>query len=375
MGDEAVGAAGAAAGGNGNAGTSSAGSTSSGAPAAGGSGGGVGEGAGGSSTPAQTTQDTSAVGSFERVAAKMESESASSTDKLADTGEKPAGAVAKPQAAIDPKTGKPVVPSGAAGAGGEQFHLPRNKQEYDRILGNARTAAAAEVVAKQYGGATPESVREAAQLFQQIQANPKAWAQEILREEAGAGAGGATEEEDLTDPEPDYTSPDGKAQFYSKTTMATILQNMEKRLLKQMSPALTIAEKQAKQEQFNRVRGEAAKTAGEVMAVLKQDPRFEPNKAAVAQKLAAIPEETRRKVGSIAALYMAWHAVLNETVIPGLESATEKRLRTDQQRIVAGGTGGVVPGGGQQNVRKPVKDGDVDGLAKRFSELEQEMST
>lgn len=326
-----------------------------------------------SSTPSSTTthgpgsgapaSPESALASLERVSASLES--ASSPDKPAD-GSKPASATTGAPNA----DGKGGVATPDASTGGE-FHLPKSKEDYDRILGNARQKAVEEAL-KPLAWARElkkEEVMGAAQLFREIQADPVKWAKDILAE-AGEGT---NEEDDLTDPDPDYQSPDGKAQFYSGATVKKLLSNLEKRLLQQVDPAMQLVQNQRKAEERATIMREAQTTASEAMDVLKQDPRFEANKAALHEALSKVDPRVRARIGSIATLFMCWNKVVADKVIPNAEAAGEKRLQEDLTRQAAAAVGSVVPGG-TPSVRKPVKDGDVDALAKRMGELAEQMA-
>lgn len=342
----------------GNAGASGTGGASS-TPASSGATGDTGTGGGATATTTPSTTD-SAVASLERASAALES--VPSTDKPAEGTVKPAGAA----------TGTPNV-GAAAKPGEQQFHLPQSKVEYDRIITNARNKAAADAMAPLAWAKDlkQEDVTGAVTLFREIQADPKAWALGLL-EEMGIQPPAAPAEEELVDPDPDYTDPTGKEQFYSGKTVKQLLQNMEKRLTRQFQPALTAAEKQAQNDRMQAeresVQREATSTATEVMSILKQDPRFEANKAELASALKAVDPTVRKRIGTIATLFMCWNKVIAEKVLPNAERNAEKRLSDDLTRQAAVSVGSVVPGGGAP-ARKQVKDGDVDGLASRIGEI------
>lgn len=302
------------------------------------------------STPAKPE---SAVASFERAAAALES--VSSPDKTGETTP-PAGAA----------TGvvKPATPDAT-----KTFHVPQTKEEYDRILGNARTNAVKDAGVEWATKVNQQDVVGALTTFEEIRSDPVGWARGILKE---AGEPTGEVEEKLVDPSPAYTSPDGKAQFYSHDQVAVLLANMEKRLTKTFQPALTAAQTQqqreAQAEEMREVQAQATTTATEVMGILKQDPRFETHKDALRDKLSKVDPNVRKKIGAIATLFMCWNAVVAEKVIPNMASDAEKRLKTENDKQAAASVGNIVPGGGQQ-VRKPVRDGDVSGLASRIGEI------
>lgn len=346
-------------------GNASAAGGGSGTPSSGGSPGATPSAGGATSGTGTPSTPDSALASLERAEAALESDS--SPDKVAG-GAKPAGAA----------TGAPNA--AATKPGEQQFHIPQDKASYDRILNNVRQQAAAKALeplawAKDL---KKDDVVGAVSLFREIQADPKAWALSLL-EEMGVTPQAPAAEAELVDPEPDYTDPTGKEQFYSGKTVKQLLSNMEKRLLKQVQPALTAAERQAANERMQaerqQVQEQATSTANEVMSILKQDPRFEANKAELASALKAVDPGVRKKLGSIATLFMCWNKVIAEKVMPTASRDAEQRLSADLQRQAAAGVGNVVPGGGGAPTRKAVKDGDVDGLARRIGEIADTMTT
>lgn len=273
----------------------------------------------------------------------------------------------------------PVTPQGAgipaaAAVTGTEFHLPKTKEDYDRILNNARKKALEDsglhALVGEDGRSTidVETIREAVSLAQQIHQDPRAFVQTLMQE-----MGEGEEEEELVDPDPDYTSPDGKAKFYSDGTVKTLLANLEQKILRQMKPALGLVDQAKQAAQMREIATNATRTANEVMASVKKLPHFEQLKTSMAKKLAALDPAVRRRIGSPAALYMAYNAALAEEG-PNLERSIETRLRTEFGRQANAGQGNVVPGETPQ-VRKPVKDGDVNGLAKRMEELSTQFTT
>lgn len=325
-----------------------AGNEGAGAPSSAGAGSGTdsaGTGTGGAtsatgSTPASTTP-ASASASLERVAATAEA------------------APADPNAAVKPES---ATTSPAASTTGSEFHLPKTKEDYDRILNNARAKAASEVK-ERLGWAEkldPEITREAYALAQQFHQNPAEFARQILKELS------ESEEAELVDPDPDYTSPDGKAKFYSDSAVKTLLQNMEKRLMKQFKPAMSMVEQQEQRERMAQITADAAEIAKQALAEVRQYPHYAKYEALIAAKLKSIDPATRRRIGSVAALHMAYQAVINEKSAE-ISKETETRIRDEFSRKAAGGP--VIVPGDQSVPRKPVRDGDVDALAGRLGEL------
>lgn len=208
-----------------------------------------------------------------------------------------------------------------------------------------------------------------------MQSDPMGFARQLLAEaeEARGGAGGEVDDEPLVDPEPDLQSNDGKG-AYSAAAMKQIIQNMETRLSRQfkteLAPHSAMLEQGKQRELSARITAEGQKTAQEIWTEAVKLPHFETVRADVAKILAEMDPVARRKVGSAAALYMAYNKAFAEKVLPTLGKAAETKVTQDFARKAAAAVGTVVPGGGEATAKKPVRDGDVSGLAARMRELE-----
>ena len=306
-----------------------------------------------SSSPSSSSASASA--SLERAASSLES--TSSVDNPDNAGAssdvQPGGAASHP----------------ATSGNADRFHLPKDKADYDRILANARAKAAEDVEsryawAKRFENYDPDAIAEAVELYQQFGQDPVALARQII---ADASSG----EEDLTDPEADYIGPDGKTKFYSQETLDKRLSNMEKRLLGKLQPALTLAERSEQQERVRQITVQAQASAKEALDEVRQYPNFTKYQGQIAEKLASMGE-IRKRYGTIAALHMAYQAVMNENQAV-IRQDTENTIRTQNLKKARAGEGHVVPGDASMS-RKPVKDGDVDALARRIGELSQTMA-
>jgi hypothetical protein len=204
----------------------------------------------------------------------------------------------------------------------------------------------------------PTTVHEALQLIVQMREDPQAFAQELL----------GSREEELVDPDPDYNSPDGKAQFYSKATLAKLLENHTKRLMKQLQPVMNAHEQQQQAARIETIKQEGAAVAREAMEAISQYPHYKELAPKIREKLAALDASgVRRRIGAIAALHMAYQSARNE-MEPLLKQQVTQQVRDGFTRQAAASVGHVQPGN-QTVPRKPVRDGDVDGLAKRMEEL------
>lgn len=313
-------------------------------------------GASSTSAPASTPAAASSVPASAPASAEASLERASAALESASSADNPATQATPPGAATPAETA-------AAATTGPQFHLPKTKEDYDRILENAREKVRQELMEK-FGWVDQlkldkGTIEEALGIINMMQNDREGFLREYMA--------GNEEDEELVDPEPDFTGPDGKSKFYSDTTMKALLTNLEKRLMRQMKPALTAVEKQQQAEQAAAVKEEGRRIAEEALTAIRKYPHYEELKEKIGQKLAALDPTVRRRMGSIAALHMAYQAAVQEHQ-PTIAAKTEEQVRKQFTKQAATSTGHVQPNS-QQAARPRIKDGDVDGIAKRMEEL------
>ena len=118
---------------------------------------------------------------------------------------------------------------------------------------------------------------------------------------------------------------------------------------------------------------DAKATAQQALSVASKLPHFEEYKADIAKELEQVDPRVRRQVGSVAALYMAYNKVLAEKVFPTIGRDAESKVREGFKRSAAASNGQVKPGAGVDGKPKPLKDGDVDGLAAHMARLASQM--
>lgn len=214
--------------------------------------------------------------------------------------------------------------------------------------------------ARQLG--SKEEISRYVELGRRLFSDPTAFYQQLGQELAGQ----QSEEEELVDPKPDLRSEDGKY-AYSHEANLQIARNaaerMRRELRKEFEPALRYAQTGTQREQQEAIRTEATQTATEVLSVARQLPHFKEHEAEIGQLLATIDPNVRRKVGSVAALYMAYNKLLADKVLPTLSGSVERKTIADLQRSATAGATGV---SGAPAPAKPatVRDGNVDDLAK-----------
>lgn len=184
------------------------------------------------------------------------------------------------------------------------------------------------------------------------------------------------------DPEPDLISSDGTKKAFSVEANKKYVDVAVKRALRDLTnsaeykAAVEYARKGEAVAKNEALKAEASATASEVLATIGKLPHFQEHKAEIGAVLAAIPVETRRQVGSTAALYMAYTKVLAEKVLPTLGNVAQTEAQTiaNLQRSAAAGNASVAPGP-TVPARPVIRDGNVDDLAKHLEKKFAEMST
>jgi hypothetical protein len=208
-----------------------------------------------------------------------------------------------------------------------------------------------------------------------MMADPREFAYALLAElgeDIGGGQADGDGVDELVDPEPDLVSQDGAKRAYSADTVRALLANAEQRLTRrltgEMRPALEYAERGAQGERMAALRAEAQTTARDALTAARMLPHFKENEPAISKVLASIDPRIRQRVGSVAALYMAYNKVLADTVLPNLSTVTRDATVAEMTRSAAAGASTV--GTHAAAGTKPVlRDGDVDGLARHMERL------
>jgi hypothetical protein len=218
-----------------------------------------------------------------------------------------------------------------------------------------------------------EEVNRAVSLTRRLFANPEAFFEQLGQE---LNQGKPAPVEELVDPRPDLRSEDGKL-AYSHEASLTIARNaaerMRRELRQEFEPALKYAQTGTEREAVQQIRAEANQTASEVLGAARQLPHFKEHEQEISRVLSTIDPLVRRKVGSVAALYMAYNKVLAEQVLPTLSATTERQTIADLQRSAHAGASGLAAAPAPP---KPavVRDGNVDDLAALLERKHAEAS-
>jgi hypothetical protein len=191
-----------------------------------------------------------------------------------------------------------------------------------------------------------------------MRANPAAFAQELLRRFGPAPAAGPAGDD--ADPEPDLVTTDGKKRGYSADAMRKIIANEVRRAVadvrKEYAPALEYAKEGRQQQEVESIKADARKVGSEVMQTARTYPHFQENEDAIAEKLAAMNPQVRKRMGAIAALHFAYVQVLQEKVFPTLSATAEQNVLDDLKRKAAATDGSVSPNGASSGVRPSPKN-------------------
>lgn len=310
-------------------------------------------GTGGSTTASTGTTPQSAPSAPASASAALESastrlESASSTDSAATGAAKPAG------------TTGTATSTPANGSQPRQDTTPESRIQ--AAVANARQELMARVGWAE--NLNRDEVQEAVEMLRELSRDPKAYAARIMSE--------IQEEEPEPDPEPDLVSQDGRVRAFSNNAVKKLMANLEKRLTsrfsKEYKPALEYTQNAQANERLQARLAEARQIGTQALEHLRTRPHFKENEKLISEKLATMNPTYRRKVGSVAALHMAYDAVMQEQVLPMLEKNVEERVLAGYRKSANASSGSIDPATGT-GAKPAIKDGDLDALARRMEEL------
>lgn len=327
--------------------------------------------------------------STEEISTGSEAEAvARATGQVEDTtqtGTHGPGATQKPATTAQAATGQP--PTGAKGP------IPFDRHE--AALKNARTEAAAEAL-KPLAWAKDLKQQDVAVAFDvasQIIAGPEAFVRKLAQElgfevvkpgqqPTGTAATGASSlfaaDGKLALPKGKLRSEDG-LEAYSSDQLAGIIEgvisHVEQKMTGSLKPLLDERTTAQQTEARNRIVSEARQTASVTLTEARKLPHFQMKDHAgqmvdhpkILANLQAIPVETRKAIGPVAALYQAYNKFLSEDVFPTLGQRSEQQVRDDNRRKAAASQG-AHPAGQQVAGKKPELKG-VSDLARRMEEM------
>ena len=334
--------------------------------------------------------EPSAVASLEKVSAAAASSAAdpNATKPPIDAG---AGTTVQP--------GQPGANVGAQGdatkAGEDAAWLGIPEERRNVILENTRKkahdAAIAEVESK-LGWAKdvqPEDVQSAFGLAQQVARDPVAFVAQLISEirqipqlaatlDTALGGTGTKAERGKM-PSPRLKAEDGTLAYSSDQVMeivGNLKAEFEEMLGGRVQPLEdfrgSLEEREEVMNVIHQSRTESQELLGEMrqLAHWPEGDNKKAGEAKIAEYLAAIPAETKRRIGAIASMYQAYNTYLQKDIFPTLGSKTEQEVRDNLRRKAAAGTGTVAPGAGgaQPVVKKPTNPTE---LAAHLAKLAQ----
>lgn len=327
------------------------------------------------STPV-SSGSTSALGAMEKAAASVSSTEGTPGAVTGDTTEQGGSGKA---VAISDATGQPV-PEGSAAATAARGEAPQSRIE--AAVKNARAEVEAKFAwAKDIPATVVPDLKTGYQLVKDLRKDPKAFALQLCSE---LGISIAPEKQEAPAkpwdmPKPDLHSEDGKG-AYSADVMQEILTHalgqLREELTGQMKPVLDRHKSEAQQRQEYAIQLKSTQDAKEVLTDARKLPHFtEANEPAILAKLQAIPLELKQKLGGGGSLMLAYNRFLAESVFPTYDTAAEQRVRDSNAKKAATSAGSAHPSDqGGEGKRKPVREGDVQGLAARMREMEASAS-
>jgi hypothetical protein len=256
---------------------------------------------------------------------------------------------------------------------GPQGPVPFDRHE--AALRNARETATTELRSK-LGWAeslNQQEVTDAVNWMRSLRSDARGFyaqlGQELgVQEQAARGA-------DDADPDPDLVSEDGRHKAYSATALAKIRENDRQKtinaVMSKLQPFLKTAESIEEQRQVAEITNQARQQAADVLRDARNLPHWKDHEPAILAKMQAIDPAVRNRIGSIAALYQAYHAVLQESVFPTIGLSAEQKVLADLQRKASAEHGHAVVNGGS-NVGGTAKPRNVRELAQHLQHLESQ---
>lgn len=307
--------------------------------------------------PPEGTTDNGSAASFESSRGGVTSGTASDAMIAAATAASSAADASAGAAETTPvipavKTETPTIVETAPIAGDKKGAIPFDRHE--TALKNARTEAATEAL-KSFAwaqGLDPNDVQNKMAIIARMQADPKAFLAEY---QAAMKEQGLVEEPEEAMPEADIVDPSGKLKTYTDATLNKIWEirekRLEKRLLAEMRPALEFAQTEhgrREQAEADRQRGQLVSTT---MAGIRANQHFPKGadgkrdaagEAQILEYMRAIPAETRKAVGPVAALYMAFETYKEKHVYPNIQATAAETIRLENAKKAAA-SGGAHP--------------------------------
>lgn len=289
-----------------------------------------------------------------------------------------ASSAASPTVVPDPKSagagttvqpGQPGANVGATGEDASWLAIPEARREV--ILKNAREKEATRVTAElesKYGWSkdvNPDHVQQAFGLANRVYDDPVTFVTQLISEireipqlaaklaqalgQPGTGAPIAAGKREF--PKPRLMAEDGKTGAYAADQVMEILDIFKGQMMEEfggrMAPIEGFKESLEERQEVMNVIHESRQEATTLMTEMRalelwpSGDNKKAGEAKIAEYLAAIPAEVKRKIGSVASLYQAYNSYVQKDVLPTLRGSTEQEVRDNLRRKAAAGTGAV----------------------------------
>lgn len=338
-----------------------------------------------SGTPRSSGSVTSGTASEALLKAVAES-SSDSTPVVGDTaGSKNVGAPVAKAAGDTAATGGPAKPVATSDATGQQppqvpaGQAPANTNEAPETRIQAAVTNARNTLNQQWNqrfapfkdfkAEDVADIKSAIKLVRDLRANPQSFYERLGKDLKVPAPGQGTTDEL---PQAEFTSPDGKHQFYTaKTTMQLVNQAVakavaavEERLGGVIEPIQQHFQTEEDKAQERQVAEETKARTGEILTHMATLPQFTENQTAIGEALAAMPVALKRRLGAAGALMQAYNSV----VLPKYDQAAEARVREADKKKAAASAGNINPANtGGSGTKVEIKG--VDGLARHMEQL------
>lgn len=324
----------------------------------------------------------SALASLEKVAAAA----GQSTSPSAPEGASSASSTAATAAGSPGTTEAAREPATAAGQPSAHPEAPQSRIE--AATRNARAQGKQDVETeigwvRELGDR--ESVEEAVSLIRYARSSRQAALEfyEQLGQELGLAGGSPASTSDVPAPKP-FTLPKAKlvaedgTGAYSESQLADILKDFRADVLREvqttLKPTIDFAKHGQEEQARTEMRMAAATDAKSVLAAARELPHFTEHEKIISEELNRIPKSLRMKVGSVAALYMAYNKVLTERVLPLLKQNGGQEAIDDLRRSAVAGASTVGTTTSAAPKAPILRDGNVTDLAAHMARIAAQQS-
>ena len=179
-------------------------------------------------------------------------------------------------------------------------------------------------------------------------------------------------------PKAELRSEDGKG-AYSEAQMPDVIKviaaQVRAQVMNELQPRLSFVDHKQTQEASEAEYNRAKQTLDDAMTEARTWHGFTENEAAITEKLAAMRDAGDvRKHGIVNSIYRAYHAVLNEKILPAYQTSAEARVRAENAKKANAGRAAVT-GSESSGDAKRTELKNVNDLAKHLEHLSKQQVT